>query len=90
MPLLEAMHHGVPIVAFGAAAVPETLAGAGVVLDSKAPAMFAAAIHQVVADAGTRHAMVDAGRRRLRDFDLDTTRARLLDVLATHGITGTR
>jgi L-malate glycosyltransferase len=90
VPLLEAMHHGVPIVAFAAAAVPETLAGAGVLLDSKSPAMFAAAIHQVVSDPGTRRAMVEAGRLRLRDFDLETTRARFLDVLATHGIIGTR
>lgn len=30
VPLLEAMHRGVPVVAFAGAAVPETLAGAGV------------------------------------------------------------
>jgi glycosyltransferase involved in cell wall biosynthesis len=90
VPLLEAMHHGVPIVAFAAAAVPETLAGAGVLLDSKAPAMLAAAIHEVVSDGGTRHAIADAGRRRLRDFGLETTRALLLRELANHGISGDR
>ena len=41
MPLLEAMHHHVPIVAYGVAAIPETLGGAGLVLRSKDPATLA-------------------------------------------------
>ena len=44
VPLLEAMHHRVPIVAFAAAAIPETLGDAGVLVPSKAPADLAAAI----------------------------------------------
>ncbi len=76
IPLLEAMHHGLPIVAYASSAVPETLGSAGVVLASKAPTTMAAAVHRVASDAALRHRLVAAGRRRLADFDLATTRAR--------------
>ena len=86
VPLLEAMHHCVPIVAFAAAAIPETLGEAGVLVSSKAPADLAAAVGVVVHDDGHRRRLVAAGTRRLADFSLERTRARLLDVLARHGV----
>jgi glycosyltransferase involved in cell wall biosynthesis len=76
VPLLEAMHHGVPIVAYGATAVGETLAGGGIALPGKAPSLVAAAVARVHDDPTLRDALVAAGRRRLADFSLETTRAR--------------
>jgi glycosyltransferase involved in cell wall biosynthesis len=80
VPLLEAMHHGLPVIAYAAAAVPETLAGAGVVLTDKSPATVAAAIHTVVSDPALRDALVAAGRTRLQDFTLERTRARYVEL----------
>ena len=74
VPLLEAMHHRLPIVAYAAAAVPETLGAGGLCLPGKAPATVAAAVQRVVADRALRDAMAAAGTRRLADFDLDVTR----------------
>jgi glycosyltransferase involved in cell wall biosynthesis len=73
-PLLEAMHHGLPIVAYAAAAVPETIGDAGVVLDSKEPAMVAAAAHRVMEDGDLRGALVDLGRERTGQFTLERAR----------------
>lgn len=81
VPLLEAMHHGVPIVARAVAAVPETLGDAGILLRSDAPDRVAAAVHRVVTDSVVRAALVAAGRRRLEDFSLTRTRQQLLDVV---------
>jgi L-malate glycosyltransferase len=81
VPLLEAMAHGVPIVAFDAAAVPETLGGAGLLLGSKRPGFVAEAVARVVGDDELRRALVDAGRARLDLFDLQRSRRRLLDAL---------
>jgi L-malate glycosyltransferase len=75
VPLLEAMHNRLPIVAYASTAVPETIADAGVVLPTKAPTAVAAAVHRVLDDADLRTALVDAGTRRLADFSLDRTRA---------------
>ncbi len=73
VPLLEAMHHRVPIVAFAAAAVPETLGEAGLLFDIKDPCTIAAAVERVVDDAVLRRQLVDAGTRRVRDFDVSRT-----------------
>ena len=80
-PLLEAMHHSLPIVALAAAAVPETLGDAGVLLPAKSPAVVAAAVDRVLSDQGVWWPLVNAGRTRLQDFALDRTRQRWLDVL---------
>ena len=73
VPLLEAMHHRVPIVAFAAAAIPETLGEAGLMFDIKDPCTIAAAVERIVRDAGLRRQLVDAGTRRVRDFDVSRT-----------------
>ncbi len=82
IPLLEAMRFELPIVAFGAGAVPETLGDAGLLLDSKRPATVAAAADRVVRDATVRTTLVGAGHRRLEAFDPARTRRRFVDVLA--------
>ena len=50
VPLAEAMGHGVPIVAYGVTAVPETVGGAGLVLPDKSAVPFAAAVGRVLRD----------------------------------------
>lgn len=45
VPILEAMAARVPVVAYGAAAIPETMGGAGVLLRSDDPAVVAATVH---------------------------------------------
>jgi glycosyltransferase involved in cell wall biosynthesis len=81
VPLLEAMANDVPVVAFAAAAVPETLAGAGVLLADKDPATVAAALHCVLADPHRRDELVDAGRRRLADFETATIERRFGELV---------
>lgn len=79
--LLEAMHHGVPVVAYSSTAVPETVGAGGLCLPSKSPATMAAAVERVLRDDALRDALVAAGRRRLADFDLAVTRRRMVDAL---------
>ena len=73
VPLVEAFHKGVPVVAYAATAVPATMDGAGVLYDTKDPGRVAALIDAIVTDARLRAAIVesqDAALRRLqaRDF----------------------
>ena len=82
VPLLEAMHNDLPVVAYASSAVPETLGAGGICLTSKEPPRVAAAVHRVVGDDTVRDALVAAGRRQLATFDLPVTRQRMLDALA--------
>jgi glycosyltransferase involved in cell wall biosynthesis len=82
VPLLEAMHHRLPVVAFGSTAVPETVGAGGLVLPDKSPATVAAAVRRVVTDPALRDQLVAAGVRRVEDFDLATNRRRFADLVA--------
>jgi glycosyltransferase involved in cell wall biosynthesis len=76
VPLVEAFHVGVPVVAYAAAAVPATMDGAGVLYDRKDPVEVAALIDQVVANGAFREAVLasqDAALSRLRARDLAGT-----------------
>jgi glycosyltransferase involved in cell wall biosynthesis len=73
-PLLEAMHHRLPVVAYGAAAVPETVLDAGIVLPSKSPVLVATAVQRVLTDRGLRDELIAAGLARSRAFTLDGAR----------------
>lgn len=81
VPLLEAMHRDVPIVAYACAAVPETVGDAALLLDTKRPAVVAAAVARVMDDEQLRRGLVDAGRARLGEFSLDRSRRKLLDAI---------
>jgi glycosyltransferase involved in cell wall biosynthesis len=81
VPILEAMHHDVPVVAYGAGAVPETLGAGGLCLPAKEPTRVAAAVDRVLGDAQVRDGLVAAGRDQLATFALDRTRQRMADAL---------
>jgi L-malate glycosyltransferase len=81
VPLGEAMGHGVPIVAYGVTAVPETVGGAGLVLPDKSPALFAAAVGRVLGDAQLRAVLSAAGRERAAGFDLAASTRRFVALV---------
>jgi glycosyltransferase involved in cell wall biosynthesis len=81
VPVVEAMGHGIPVVAFGVAAVPETVGDAGIVLDSKEPLRFAAAVARVQGDAELRAQLSRAAAERVTHFDLDRSKARFVELL---------
>ena len=81
VPILEAMYHGVPVVALAAAAVPETVAGAGLLVDRSDPAVVATAVHNVVCDEDLRERLVDAGGARAAELSLERSRATMRRVL---------
>jgi glycosyltransferase involved in cell wall biosynthesis len=73
VPLVEAMLHEVPIVAFSAAAVPETLGDAGVLLTTKDACTVAAAVARVASDNSLRAAMTARGLERAAHYDVSRT-----------------
>jgi glycosyltransferase involved in cell wall biosynthesis len=81
VPLVEAMGHGLPIVAYATTAVPETVAGAGLLLRSKEPLRFAASVHRVIEDARLRAQLVEAGARRAEAFSLPNSRRRFVELV---------
>jgi glycosyltransferase involved in cell wall biosynthesis len=81
VPIAEAMGHGLPIVAYGVTAVPETVAGAGLLLPDKSAIPFAAAVARVMGDAGLRSQLSAAGRARAAEFDLGASQAHFVSLV---------
>ncbi len=68
VPLVEAFHQGVPVVAYAAAAVPATMDGAGVLYDRKDPELVAALIDAVAEDGEFREQVLAAQDAALERF----------------------
>ena len=81
VPLAEAMGHGVPIVAYGVTAVPETVGGAGLVLPDKSPVRFAAAVARVSPTRRSRQHLAAAGRARAAGFSLPESQRRFVSLV---------
>jgi glycosyltransferase involved in cell wall biosynthesis len=84
VPLLEAMELGLPIVAYPAAAVPETVGDAAVLVPDKDPLAVATAVADLLGDRASCQRLVDAGRRRARRWDLTASAGRWVETLAAH------
>ena len=86
VPLVEAMAADVPILAYAAGAVPETLGGAGVLFAPKDLEFAAEMLGTLVYDRPVRDGVIAGQRRRLADFAPDRIERRLLEVLAPFGV----
>ena len=74
IPVIESMLHGVPVLAYDQAAVPETMDGAGVLFREKDYAAIAEMMGQLVRDQPLRSAVIEEQRARVARY-----RARNLD-----------
>ena len=82
VPLIEAMAADVPVLAYAAGAVPETLGGAGVLFSPKDLEYAAELMGLLVYDRDVRRAVIGGQRRRLEDFSPARISTQLDDIVA--------
>lgn len=68
IPLIESLYHGVPVMAFAAAAVPETLDGSGILFREKSFEAIAEMMGRVCRDTALRDAVVRRQSERLAAY----------------------
>jgi L-malate glycosyltransferase len=85
VPLLESMAMDVPVLAYAAGAVPETLGGAGVLFSPKDLEFAAEMLGTLIYDRPVRDRVLEGQRRRVREFAADRIDSRLKNVLARLG-----
>ena len=84
VPIVEAFHKRIPVLAYAATAVPATMDGGGVLFESRDPLDIARLLHAVVTDGRIEDAVLasqDAALERLRRRDFDGTLLRLVEAL---------
>jgi glycosyltransferase involved in cell wall biosynthesis len=82
VPIVEAFHKGIPVLAYAATAVPATMDGGGVLYHSKDPFEIARLMNAVLTDAAVEDAIVasqDAALDRLVRKDFAGTLLRFVD-----------
>ncbi|MCX7626343.1 MAG: glycosyltransferase family 4 protein [Candidatus Sumerlaeaceae bacterium] len=85
MPLVEAMSAGIPVLAYAAAAVPETVAGGGLLFEGKTAGGVAALIEWIAEEPQRWRQLRAAALARAKDFAHETIRRQLASVLQQLG-----
>jgi L-malate glycosyltransferase len=84
VPIVEAFHKRVPVLAYRATAVPATMDGGGVLYDSKDPPEIARLMDAVLSDGSLEEAVIqsqDAALARLQGRDFSGTLLHFVDQL---------
>jgi glycosyltransferase involved in cell wall biosynthesis len=82
VPLVEAFHMGVPVIAYAATAVPATMDGGGVLVETKDPMTIAATVNELMTGSAFHDRIVesqDAALARLMARDFDGTLLRFVE-----------
>src|SRR5205807_4923627 len=82
LPWVEAMAFGVPVIAYAAGALPETVGNAGILFTQKRYEDLAALVDGVVGDPALRVRLAAAGRERVTAFGPARFEARVHQVFA--------
>lgn len=71
VPVVEAMHFGIPVLATNACAIPETLGNSGVLLNNRDFMEIAELVHVVLKDEKLRGQIINGEKERARQFARD-------------------
>ncbi|MBI2414146.1 MAG: glycosyltransferase [Deltaproteobacteria bacterium] len=89
VPLLEAMHLNIPVLAYRASAVPETMGYAGVLFSEKRYEEIAELMDAVLTNPALKSRILSAQSERLKDFDRVKTGERFIEyVRSVAGLDG--
>ncbi len=80
VPLLEAFHKGIPVVAYAAGAVEETMNGGGILIREKDLFRTAALLDTLRQDSGLRRAIIESQRTALKRYERDN----IVRILVEH------
>jgi len=81
LPLVEAMHFGLPVIAYAAGAVPETMGDGGVLVREKRHAEIGQLVAQVARPGELRSRLQAKGRARVARFSFDRFSSRVQTLL---------
>jgi len=79
LPLIESCHFNVPVLAYNAGAVAETLDGAGILFSEKSVEMVAGMVERMIHDSELRQRLRQSARERMGHYRLQADPQILLD-----------
>ena len=82
MPVVEAMHFGLPVIAYSACAIPDTIGDGGVLIQDKDPLKVASLIAEIDQNTAMRNKLIAAGKKRVKEMSLENFENNLKQILA--------
>ena len=71
LPVVEAMHFGLPVISYASSALPDTIGDAGVLVHEKRPAELAEVIAEVARNQELRNRLIQSGKTRVSQLSLE-------------------
>jgi|SRR3989344_571852 len=81
MPVLEAMHAGLPVITSNNGALAEVVGNAALLVDPRNPQEIATAMDRITGDAGIRKELIEKGLLRARLFSWQKTAGEILEII---------
>lgn len=82
LPVLEAMHFGMPVIAYASTALPDTVGNAGVLVHEKRHEVIAELVGEVCRNNALRTQLVSAGRERVKELTFERFAERVQAVFS--------
>jgi glycosyltransferase involved in cell wall biosynthesis len=81
LPIIEAMHFGLPVLAYAAGAVPDTMGDGGILVREKRHAEIAALIAKLASPGELREQVISRGRERVKIFSYENFSNRAKELI---------
>ena len=81
LPIIEAMHFGLPVLAYAAGAVPDTMGDGGLLFHEKRHAEIGALVARLASPGALREQIISKGRERVKRFSYETFSSRANDLI---------
>ena len=82
MPVLEAMHAGLPVITSNSGALAEVAGDAALLADPAVPQTIASAMSRIASDASLCAALKEKGLRRAKQFSWDENARQFIEVMS--------
>lgn len=83
LPVVEAMNYGLPVIAYAATALPDTVGSGGILVKEKRHPEMAELVYKIHTDAGFASTLKEAGRKRVEDFSMERFKSAVSSLFGT-------
>ncbi|MEN8154163.1 MAG: glycosyltransferase family 4 protein [Acidobacteriota bacterium] len=85
LPVMESFKLGVPVAAFDAGAIRETVGDGGIIFDTKNPEKVAGILEYIIENKEVREKMIVSGKKRFKRYSEEADPSKLLSMINSLG-----
>ena len=82
LPVIEAMHFGLPVISYASSALPDTMGDGGILVTQKKHPEIAELIYELHTNQALRSKIIDAGKKRIAELSFDRFQSRVQELFS--------